>query len=264
MALFKTPLFNNFYVGDAVVTGETAKSAFTNGHAIGPRGGTAWQLPPKAGGLATRSLNGSGSLAANLLMGKALASALTGSGTISAAALQLIVQLAVAMTGSGTISTATLQAITNLSAALSGSGSVSAAALSLLVSLEADLIGSGTAAGNLKGSLGLAADIVVTGASLTTSNVGAAVWAAIAAENDVAGTMGEKLNDAGGGANPWTEVIESGYTAADILRLLAAYAAGSATGLNSNASFTGLDGSTVRIEGTISGATRTITALDAV
>jgi hypothetical protein len=100
--------------------------------------------------------------------------------------------------------------------------------------------------------------------TLTAGLVAEAVWASIAASNNEPGTMGEKLNDAGSAANPWTEVIESGYTAAEILRLLAAYAAGSATGLNGSASFIGLDGTTTRIEGTISGATRTITGLDAV
>lgn len=62
----------------------------------------------------------------------------------------------------------------------------------------------------------------------------------------------------------WAEVIESGYTASEILRLLAAFAAGSATGLTDNAAFTGLDGATTRITGTIAGGTRTITALDGV
>ncbi len=61
----------------------------------------------------------------------------------------------------------------------------------------------------------------------------------------------------------WSTVIEAGYSAEDIVRLLAAYAAGDATGLDGTAEFTGLDGVTVRIEGAVSGATRTITALDA-
>jgi hypothetical protein len=62
----------------------------------------------------------------------------------------------------------------------------------------------------------------------------------------------------------WADVIESGYTAAEILRLLAAYAAGNATGLDSTAAFVGLDGTTTRIQGTIAGPTRTITGLDGV
>jgi hypothetical protein len=263
MALFNPTVFNGFYVGDAAVSGETSKSAFNNGYATTADGGTAWHLSPKAGGLACNTLTGTGSLSiTSLSLGKALEAALTGSGEISAASLALIVQLAADLTGTGMISAATLQAITNLSAALSGSGSISAAALSLVVALQADLTGSGSLAGNLRGTAGLAADIVVTGTGLTTSNVGAAVWSAIAAANNDAGTMGEKLNDAGSSGNPWATVIESGYTAEEILRLIAAYVAGNATGLDGAAQFTGLDGSTVRIEGTVTGGTRAITALD--
>jgi hypothetical protein len=61
----------------------------------------------------------------------------------------------------------------------------------------------------------------------------------------------------------WTRGIEAGYTAEEIIRLLAAYAAGDATGLDSSAIFIGLDGATQRILGTISGATRNVTGLDA-
>jgi hypothetical protein len=61
----------------------------------------------------------------------------------------------------------------------------------------------------------------------------------------------------------WQQIIEAGFSAEEILRLLAAHAAGSATGLEgSNPQFTGLDGITVRIDGTYAGGTRTIDALN--
>lgn len=61
----------------------------------------------------------------------------------------------------------------------------------------------------------------------------------------------------------WAKVIEAGFSADQILRLLAAHAAGAATGLEgANPQFTGLDGTTVRIDGTYSAGTRTIDALD--
>jgi hypothetical protein len=61
----------------------------------------------------------------------------------------------------------------------------------------------------------------------------------------------------------WERIIEAGFTAEQILRLIAAHAAGAATGLEgSNPQFTGLDGITVRIDGTYSAGTRTIDALD--
>ena len=61
----------------------------------------------------------------------------------------------------------------------------------------------------------------------------------------------------------WGQVIEAGFSAEQIVRLLAAHAAGAATGLEgANPQFTGLDGSTIRIDGTYSAGTRTIDALD--
>jgi hypothetical protein len=62
----------------------------------------------------------------------------------------------------------------------------------------------------------------------------------------------------------WSKVIEAGYTSEQILRLLAAHAAGAATGLEgADMQFVGLDGVTTRIDGTYSAGTRTIDALDA-
>jgi hypothetical protein len=61
---------------------------------------------------------------------------------------------------------------------------------------------------------------------LSPEGLAEAVWNSIAADFNTAGTMGEKLNGAGSAGNPWTEVIESGYSAAELLRLLVAVAAG--------------------------------------
>lgn len=124
----------------------------------------------------------------------------------------------------------------------------------------------GDAAGDLRGVANLSADITVTGTGLSTSNVGAAVWAAVAAANDVAGTMGEKLNDAGSAANPWTEVIESGYTAAEIMRILVAVAAGKTTidasGSPVIVTFRDLDDTKDRIVGEAVDSERTSVTLD--
>ena len=61
----------------------------------------------------------------------------------------------------------------------------------------------------------------------------------------------------------WRTIIEAGYTAEQILRIIAAQAAGAATGLEgTNPQFTGLDGTTIRIDGTYSGGTRSIDNLD--
>lgn len=63
------------------------------------------------------------------------------------------------------------------------------------------------------------------GNELSADKLAEAVWNKVAGDVNDPGTMGEKLNDAGSATNPWTEVIESGYTASEILRLLARVAA---------------------------------------
>lgn len=224
MARFKATAFGSWYCGEHVVAGETDKSAFNNGYAVTPAGGSAWWLSPKAGGLVCNTMNGTGSLAiTSLALGVALQADLDGNGTISSAALALIVQLAAALDGNGTISTATLQAIAGLSAALSGSGTVSSAALSLIVSIYADLSGSGQLTASLRGTLSMAADIVVTGTGLTTANVGAAVWA---------------------------ELLETGFSADQILRIIAAATAGKVTGGPGSPVFRNLSDDQNQITGT--------------
>jgi len=204
-------------------------SAFNNGYNTH----YAWWPAMKPGGLAsTLNIEGDGGITANALAVKLAEADLTGSGDLAAVG-SLIVQLIADLTGSGSISSADLKAFLQAVAALTGSGTAAGTA-SGLGALIAALTGAGTVSPTLTGTGELDADLVVTGTGLTTANVGQAVWAAIASANNATGTMGEKLNDAGSASNPWTEVIESGYTAAEIMRLIAAAVAGKASGADSN------------------------------
>ena len=224
-----------------------------------------WVLPITAGALSARNnLAGEGDLTGAIAGGKNAEATLAGVGDLSGTA-QLIISLLASIGGTGTISGASLQAFLQLAATLAGTGNLAGAATAI-GHAAAILSGTGTVAGTTAATaLGaLAASITVTGTGLTTGNVGQAVWSAIAASNNDPGTMGEKLNDAGSASNPWTEVIESGYTAAEILRLIAAAVQGDATGLESGSpTFKGLDGTTDRIEATYTSGTRTVTSRDA-
>lgn len=225
-AQFREPMIASFYTPDTALPG-LDRSAFNNGYNTS----YAWHLAPTAGGIgSTRQIIGSGAISASALAVKLAQAAVTGSGTLTATG-GLIVSLIAAITGSGTITAANLQAFLAAVAALTGSGSVTATR-SALGTLLAALTGSGaisltpTAVGELSG------DLVVTGTGLTTANVGAAVWA---------------------------QVIEAGFTAEQVLRLIAAVTAGDAAGLESGSpSFTGIDGATERVAGTYSAGTRTI------
>ena len=253
----------SFYVADDTDADRLTlrgKTAWPNGY----RNEYAWSQAPKAGGLAsTLHVRGTGSVSdAEAWAVKLAAAAISGSGGLTATG-SLIVQLVAAITGSGTVSDADIKAFLQLAAALTGSGTAAGTATGR-GALIAALTGASSMSPTLTGTGAMAADIVVTGTGLTTANVGEAVWSALASANNSAGTMGEKLNDAGSASNPWTEVIESGYTAAEILRLLAAVAQGDASGLEgSDPVFKSIDGATDRVTATYSGGTRTITGRDA-
>lgn len=197
-----------------------------------------WMMPQKAGRMASRNnATGSGDITTDVWAVRLALADLVGDGTISSAVGGLIVQLVAALTGSGTISSADVKAFLAAVAALTGTGGVSSATATGLGALLSDLVGSGTTGGSTATGTGeLTADIVAYG-DLTP----------------------EGLRDA-----VWNRIVEAGYTAEQILRLLAAHAAGAATGLEgSDMRYTGLDGTTTRIDGNYSGGTRTIDSLDA-
>lgn len=61
----------------------------------------------------------------------------------------------------------------------------------------------------------------------------------------------------------WTRVLEAGFSAEQLVRLLAAVAAGNATGLESGApAFKSLDGSKTRVGGTYDAGARVVTTRD--
>ena len=202
-----------------------------NGH-LAP---SSWRLPMWSGGMSSfNALNGTGGISADALAVLLAEASIGGSGGIDSIG-SLIVQALANLTGSGGITDAGLQAFLQAIANIGGSGGASGG-MTGLGELIAAISGNGQASATLTAIGELVAFLTVTGSGLSTANVGQAVWSALASANNVAGTMGEKLNDAGSASNPWTEVIESGYTAAEILKLIAAAVQGNATGLESGAS----------------------------
>jgi len=143
----------------------------------------------------TTTSNGVGTITSGLSMGKACEAALTGTGTISAANLSLIVQLAASLSGSGTITTASLVGVVALAASLSGTGSLTA---------------------DLKGTLSMSASIYVNESEATVQQIVDGVWNGLATVYNNPDTMGELLNNTGGGASPatiadavWDEILAS-------------------------------------------------------
>lgn len=241
-----------------------AGGAFSNAKYIGVPVGvshpTSWLLPQSASYMSMRT-TGAGNLAADLIPTRSMSIDMTGAGDLEATAA-LVVSMICAMSGSGSM-TASIVGFLNMSCDLAGSGDL-AAGMEGIASMAVDMLGQGDLDATIAAYGDMTIDIVVTGTGLSTANVGAAVWNSLAAAFNDAGTMGEKLNDAGSAANPWTEVIESGYTAAEILRLIAAVVQGSAADLEGAAPvFKSVDGTKNRVTATYAGGTRTVTGRDA-
>jgi hypothetical protein len=102
---------------------------------------------------------------------------------------------------------------------------------------------------------------------MTEATITAAVWSALAAAYNVPGTMGEKLNGAGSAGNPWTEIIESGMSAADILRVVLAVLAGESTIVDQGGGlavveFANVAGTKPRVTADMDGSERTSLVLD--
>lgn len=185
------------YVGWSTIGSRTA---LPNGYASG----YSWSLAIKSGGMSSGKLVlGSGTISAGNLAGGLNAEApLTGSGTISNADLALILSAVAALTGSGSLS-GDINAILSAVAPLTGTGSLNAAVLDALAFIVAAVSGTGDAVGTATAKGSLSSDITVTGDLLSTANVGDAVW----------GTL-----------------LEAGFTADQIVRIIAAAVAGKSSG----------------------------------
>lgn len=197
---------------------------------------TAWILPVRAGAMAARNrLAGTGALTPGALIeGRALISALAGSGDVTGAG-QLIISMVASLTGTGEV-TGAVQGFLQLAASLAGAGDI-AGALTAIAHAEAALTGDAELAATLSALGSLAAALNVTGATLTTANVGDAVWA---------------------------KTIESGYSAEEIIRLLTAALAGKSSGAGTGTmQFRDLADTKARLTGTLdSNGNRTTVTLD--
>jgi hypothetical protein len=228
----------------------------------GARPPHSWILAQTGGGLSSRNIiEGTGALSASGALGKNALADLAGSGALSATGA-LIVSAVADLVGSGSITTATLLAILQVAADLTGSGTL-AADVDALGWILADLEGTGALTAPNYGVGHMEADILPY-TELSPAALASAVWSAVAADNNESGTMGEKLNDAGSASNPWTETIEGTYTAAELLRIMAAALAGELSGAaTTTITIKGVDGTTDRIVATVtSDGDRTAIALD--
>lgn len=104
--------------------------------------------------------------------------------------------------------TAFAVSIVGLNADLEGSGDLTASA-GLATGLASTIAGTSTVTAGLRGTANLEAHIVVNEGAATVASIATGVWSAVAVDNDISGTMGEKLNAAGTAGDPWTTDLTS-------------------------------------------------------
>lgn len=173
------------------------------------------------------ALAGSGETGADIAGALSATSDLLGAGDLSGA-MSGALAIAASLTGSATLNSE-IMALWSMVAGLQGDGNTTAN-LQAIGNTVAALIGTGQAAGAMRADATIGADINVTGELLTTANVAASVWDALASTYNGAGTLGELVNASGAGGNPWIAPIDGTYTASDILKIIAAALAGKASG----------------------------------
>ena len=231
------------------------KSAVPNGN----RAPSAWIMPNKGGGLSSRDATLAFAATATGIKG------LPGEGSASFSIVTNTPDGQLIVSGSGSV---TFSLDTNaplLTASLNGAGttSFSLTTNTPILGAEASLTGEASFVVTTNNPVIFPLDYdsplrtalasFSFGGSLTSYAIGS-----------MTGTTEEAgLSNAGIANSVWGKVIEAGYSAEQVMRLIGAFAAGSATGLeNGNPQFTGLDGVTVRIDGSYSAGTRSIDALN--
>lgn len=204
------------------------------------------------------SLIGESNITGNLNAGINISSTLSGDSLLSGDVLALV-NLVATTIGTSTF-TADVTGGVDLSSTLNGSSSLTST-LTAIADLVSTIIGTGTLTNTLSATANL--DCTITPyTELSPESLAASVWNALAASYNAVGSMGEKMNDAGSASNPWTEIIEGGYTAAECLRLLTAVAAGKTTivdlgGGQATVTFRDINDTVDRIEADMTGSERT-------
>lgn len=194
--------------------------------------------PLTAGGMSARIADGYGNVASGYpAAGFNISASLAGSGNLTNALLGLVVSMIASLSGSGNITSSNLAALGVLAGSLTGSGNLNLPAMGALAFLVVALSGSGDISTAIPAAKGfMSGDINVTGDLLTTVNVGDAVWQTL---------------------------IEAGYSANEVLKLVSAVLLGESSGQTTAPVFKGLDGATDRVEATVdSSGNRTTVVLD--
>lgn len=191
----------SFWFGDHVIDGETEKSAIITSY-------PEYALPPTAGGLVShRESNIAISQTATLVGGKPMSGSTTITFTPTATG-----GLIVSGTGSATITFSPTGSILSVA---SGSGSAtitfsSSALIGALAGLSASTTISLSPTGGIMG-VGYLSGTSTNETEFSADALARAVWDALAADFNNAGTMGELLGNASSAGDPWGTALPGSY-----------------------------------------------------
>ena len=166
----------------------------------------AWLLPYEIGSMTSSNLNGVAVLTGVGVSGLSAVVSMDGVAALSATG-GLLAGLVVEMQGSGDL-TAIGGGLLEAIVAMSGTGALTAA-IGATAGLTVTMAGVGSMTINPSGTGEMVLEIYVNESQATVDQIVAAVWSALAAEYNVSGTMGEKLNGAGSAGDPWTTDLTS-------------------------------------------------------
>lgn len=182
----------------------------------------------------------------------------------------MLMSLVISIGGTSTISLSDNNNVLRLAVGLDGTGTWTLTgnlnALSMIVPFDGYGAFTLTGISDMRGILSIEGEWTPF-STLSPENLARSVWEALASSYNAPGTMGEKLNGAGSAGNPWTEIIESGMSAADILRVVLSVLAGKSTiddqgGGLAVVEFANVAGTKPRVTADMDGSERTSIVLD--
>ena len=127
------------------------------------------------------------------------------------------------LTGSADLS-ATISSIANMQATLTGEGTL-VPDINAAYNMYCTMIGAGNLTPGLKAKAWMWATLDA-GARPSAFDIAQEILNSQASQYNNVNTIGEKINSSGSSGNPWTEVIESGLTAGEVMKIIASVLAG--------------------------------------
>lgn len=201
---FKGGTFPQFYYGDSRVSGQTEKASWY----ISSAPHYTFVFAPKSGGLSSRNntnvtITPTGALAGGLPV--------SGSTTIT---FDVTGTGGLIVSGSGTATITFTPTGTIISVAAASGSSTITFSPTATIGAEANLSGSSTVTITptmTSYAIGYLSGTASNETEFSPENLARAVWEALAASYNTAGTMGEKMNSAASAGDPWGTALPGAY-----------------------------------------------------